>query len=119
MSDKKIDFIKQIELQNKTRTFLENHNSFGENEKNLHYEVGKKIDPNEIHFALFYGPLSYEMYKGAMEIFPKNRVFYFENKADVCDKLKQLVTKSSLIFVKGSHGVHMEEIIECVRTLKI
>lgn len=91
----------------------------GENEKNLHYEVGKKIDPNEIHFALFYGPLSYEMYKGAMEIFPKNRVFYFENKADVCDKLKQLVTKSSLIFVKGSHGVHMEEIIECVRTLKI
>lgn len=33
---KKIDFIKQIELQNKTRTFLENHNSFGENEKNLY-----------------------------------------------------------------------------------
>ena len=27
MSDKKIDFIKQIEIQNKTRTFLENHNS--------------------------------------------------------------------------------------------
>ena len=36
MSDKKIDFIKQIEIQNKTRTFLENHNSFGENEKNLY-----------------------------------------------------------------------------------
>ena len=91
----------------------------GDNEKELHFDVGRKIDPNEIHYALFFGPLSYEMYKGALENFPKNRAFYFESKADVCDKLKQLITKSSLILVKGSHGMHMEEIIECVRTLKI
>ena len=91
----------------------------GDDEKKLHYEAGKNIDQKEIHYCLFYGPLSYEMYKGAMENFPKNRLFYFENKADVCDKLKQLITKSSLVFVKGSHGMHMEEIIECIRTLKI
>ncbi|MFO3717633.1 UDP-N-acetylmuramoyl-tripeptide--D-alanyl-D-alanine ligase [Anaerococcus sp. ENR1011] len=91
----------------------------GDNEKELHFDVGRKIDPNEIHYALFFGPLSYEMYKGALENFPKNRAFYFESKADVCDKLKQLITKSSLVLVKGSHGMHMEEIIECVRTLKI
>lgn len=91
----------------------------GENEKELHYDVGTKIDPNEIHYALFYGPLSYEMYKGALENFPNNRAFYFKSKADACDKLKQLITKSTLVLVKGSHGMHMEEIIECVRTLKI
>ncbi|MBM0046602.1 UDP-N-acetylmuramoyl-tripeptide--D-alanyl-D-alanine ligase [Anaerococcus sp. mt242] len=91
----------------------------GDDEKKLHYKSGTNIDPNEIHYCLFYGPLSYEMYKGAMENFPKSRLFYFENKADVCDKLKQLITKSCLVFVKGSHGMHMEEIIECIRTLKI
>ena len=91
----------------------------GTNEKELHHDAGSKIDPNEIQYALFYGPLSYEMYKGALENFPKSRVFYFESKADVCDKLKQLITKSTLVLVKGSHGMHMEEIIECVRTLKI
>lgn len=91
----------------------------GENEKELHYDIGTKIDPNEIHYALFYGPLSYEMYKGALENFPTTRAFYFKSKADICDKLKQLITKSSLVLVKGSHGMHMEEIIECIRTLKI
>lgn len=91
----------------------------GDDEVKLHYEAGANIDPNQIHYCLFYGPLAKNMYEGALENFPKSRLFYFENKADVCDKLKQLITKSTLVFVKGSHGMHMEEIIECVRKLKL
>lgn len=91
----------------------------GENESKLHYEVGEKIDPNEINYCLFYGPLSKNMYEAALTNFPKSRVFYFESKAEICDKLKQLITKSSLVFVKGSHGMHMEEVIECIKNLKI
>lgn len=91
----------------------------GDNEKELHYNIGKSILPKEIDYVLFFGPLSYEMYKGASENFPKSRIFHFENKADVCDKLKYLISKSTLIFFKGSHGMHMEEIIECIKTLKL
>ena len=91
----------------------------GDNEDKLHYQAGLDIDPKKINYCLFYGPLSKHMYKGALENFPQSRVFYFDDKADVCDKLKQLITKSTLVFVKGSHGMHMEEIIECVRKLKI
>ncbi len=91
----------------------------GNDEVRLHYEAGANIDPNQIHYCLFYGPLAKNMYQGALENFPKSRVFYFENKEDVCDKLKQLITKATLVFVKGSHGMHMEEIIECVRKLKL
>ncbi|WP_297281960.1 UDP-N-acetylmuramoyl-tripeptide--D-alanyl-D-alanine ligase [uncultured Anaerococcus sp.] len=91
----------------------------GDDEVKLHYEAGANIDPNQIHYCLFYGPLAKNMYEGALENFPKSRLFYFENKADVCDKLKQLITKSTLVFVKGSNGMHMEEIIECVRKLKL
>ena len=91
----------------------------GENEAKLHYEAGEKIDPNEINYCLFYGQLSKNMYEAALTNFPKSRVFYFESKADICDKLKQLITKSSLVFVKGSHGMHMEEVIECIKNLKI
>ncbi|WP_394018781.1 UDP-N-acetylmuramoyl-tripeptide--D-alanyl-D-alanine ligase [Anaerococcus cruorum] len=52
----------------------------GDNEKELHFDVGKKIDPNEIHYALFFGPLSYEMYKGALENFPKIEPFILNQR---------------------------------------
>lgn len=91
----------------------------GDKEEELHYQSGLDIDPNEIQYCLFFGPLSKHMYRASLENFPKSRVFHFDNKADVCDKLKQLVTKSTLVFVKGSHGMHMEEIIECIRNLNI
>lgn len=91
----------------------------GDGEEELHYDVGTKIDPNKIDYCLFFGPLSKKMYEGASQNFPSYRIFHFDKKGDVCDKLKQLTTRSTLIFVKGSHGMHMEEIIECIKTLKI
>ena len=91
----------------------------GDDEESLHYEIGEKINPNQIDYCLFYGPLSKHMYEGALKNFPKSRVFYFENKEDICNKLKLLISKSTLVFVKGSHGMHMEEIIECISHLNI
>lgn len=91
----------------------------GDKEDELHYEVGLDIDPKDIHYCLFFGKLSYHMYKGALNNFPKDRAFYFTDKDDLIDKLKSLVTKSTLVFVKGSHGMHMEEIIESIGNLKL
>lgn len=91
----------------------------GDKEDELHYEVGLDIDPKDIHYCLFFGNLSYHMYKGALNNFPKDRTFHFTDKDDLIDKLKSLITKSTLVFVKGSHGMHMEEIIESIRSLKL
>lgn len=91
----------------------------GESEKDLHYQVGKEIDPKDVHYCLFFGELSYYMYQGALENFPKKRLFHFTSKNDLIDKLKSLITRSSLVFVKGSHGMHMEEIIESISKLKL
>ena len=91
----------------------------GDKEDELHYEVGLDIDPKDIHYCLFFGDLSYHMYKGALNNFPKDRAFYFTDKDDLIDKLKSLITKSTLVFVKGSHGMHMEEIIESIGNLKL
>lgn len=91
----------------------------GDDENRLHFNVGEKINAKEINYCLFYGPLSKHMYHGALKNFPSSRALYFEDKADLCDKLKQLISKSTLVFVKGSHGMHMEEVIECIRGLNI
>ncbi len=91
----------------------------GEDEASLHYDVGTKIDQKDIHYCLFFGPLSKHMHEGSLTNFPKNRSFHFANKDDLIEKLKSLISKSTLVFVKGSHGMHMEEIIESIKKLKV
>lgn len=91
----------------------------GDDEEKLHYQVGEKIDPQKIDFCLFYGPLSYHMYEGALQNFKPSKCFYFEHKDGLVEKLKSLISPCSLVFVKGSHGMHMEEVIDQVRNLNI
>ncbi|WP_311481965.1 UDP-N-acetylmuramoyl-tripeptide--D-alanyl-D-alanine ligase [uncultured Anaerococcus sp.] len=91
----------------------------GENEVELHRQVGKKIDSKKIDFCLFYGPLAKEMHEASLENFPPNRSLYFNHKDELIEKLKSLVIGSSLVFVKGSHGMHMEEIIESIKYFNI
>ena len=91
----------------------------GEDEAKLHYQVGEKIDPKKIDYCLFYGPLSAHMYEGALQNFKPNKCFYFEHKDGLVEKLKSLISPCSLVFVKGSHGMHMEEVIDQVRNLNI
>ena len=91
----------------------------GEDEEKLHYDQGLKIDPKEIDYCLFFGTLSKSMYKASLENFPKERSMYFDNKDDLIDKLKLIISKSSLVFVKGSRGLHMEEIIEGIYNFRV
>ena len=91
----------------------------GENEVDLHRQVGRKIDSKKIDYCLFYGPLAKEMYEASLENFPTNRSLYFEHKDELIEKLKSLVIGASLVFVKGSHGMHMEEIIEAIKYFNI
>lgn len=91
----------------------------GEDELELHRQVGRKIDSKKIDYCLFYGPLAKEMYEASLENFPPNRSLYFEHKDELIEKLKSLVIGASLVFVKGSHGMHMEEIIEAIKYFNI
>ena len=91
----------------------------GSNEEKLHYQVGEKINNKKISYCLFYGPLSYHMYEASLKNFPKNKVFHFNSKDELIEKLKSLITKSSLVFVKGSHGMHMEEIVDSIKSFNV
>ena len=91
----------------------------GEDEKQLHYQVGRRIDPKDIEYVLCYGDLSNFICQGALENFPKSKVKHFDKKDDLIDYLKFLIIKSTLVFVKGSRGMHMEEVIESIRQLRV
>ena len=91
----------------------------GTNEKELHREIGEKIDDKKLDYLLFYGPLAKEMYEASLKNFPNTRSLYFHHKDDLIDKLKSLIVPCSLVFVKGSHGMHMEEVIESIKSFKL
>lgn len=89
----------------------------GEREKELHYEVGTKINPNDIDYLLCYGPLSEEIARGAKVNFPNYRVAHFERKEDLVDAAKYVIVKGTLVLVKASRSIRLEEIIESLKEL--
>lgn len=89
----------------------------GTTEAELHFNVGQNIDSSAIDYILFYGPLSKDMMRGAAENFSNDRIFHFDSKPDLVDKAKYLISKNSLVLVKGSRALRMEEIIESIKDI--
>ena len=44
-----------------------------------------------------------------------DRVFFAATNAQAVDHLRRVLTPGSYVLIKGSHGVHMEEIVEGLR----
>lgn len=84
----------------------------GIDEINMHREIGEKIDPEQIDYLLTIGPLGAHIAKTARPRFRKNRVFSYNNKTQLIQKLKKLMKYESIVLVKGSRMLKLEEIVE-------
>lgn len=89
----------------------------GEDEIELHREAGSKINPNDIDYVLCFGDLSTYIIDGAIENFPPSRLFHFTSKLDLIDKAKYLIEKNSLVLVKASRAMKLEEVIEAIQAV--
>ena len=89
----------------------------GENEQQLHKEVGKKINPEVFDDVLFFGELSRAMRDGALEHFDPSHVYHFERKQDLVDMAKYLIVQGTLVFIKGSRAMRLEEVVESLQSL--
>ena len=43
--------------------------------------------------------------------------YYFENNQQLKQKLEQMIQKNDVILVKGSHGMHLHEIVEYLKEI--
>lgn len=91
----------------------------GENEEDLHRNIGKHINPDNLDYLLLFGPLSKYIYEEALKIMGENRVFYFDNKDKLVDKAKYIIKKGDIVLVKASRSMHLEEIIESLGDLTL
>lgn len=91
----------------------------GKDEKAIHYECGKELSPDVFDYVLFYGPLSRYMILGAKENFPEGRLFHFEDKPTLVDQAKYLIVRNSLVVVKASRALRLEEVVESIKPIRV
>lgn len=83
----------------------------GPNEVKFHYEIGKALDPEKIQFVFTFGKLASEIARGAQESLTDNQVFSFTDKQKLIEELKKLTNAETLVLVKASRGMKLEEVV--------
>lgn len=88
----------------------------GENEIEMHYEVGQYAAGKQIDVLVAIGKLGENYAKGAKDYIEKNpsdcQVIYFEDRDSALQELEQIIQPQDAVLVKASHGMHFEKIVE-------
>ncbi len=86
----------------------------GEMGAKLHYDTGKYAAEKNINTIICIGPLSKNMYEGAMSVRQDN-VYYFESQDTLFKEMEEIIPKGAVILVKASRGMHFEKTTERLR----
>ncbi len=87
----------------------------GSNEEAFHEEIGNMLDPQEIDFVFTVGKLGKFIADAALNKFPQDRVFHFDNSEELAKQLKDISAANDLILFKASRGMKLETIIETLQ----
>lgn len=84
----------------------------GNEEIQMHREIGREINENNIDYLFTIGEFGKYIFETAKANFSDNKVFHFDNKDLLVKKVKEIVKKDSLVLVKASRPLAMEEVVE-------
>lgn len=82
----------------------------------LHEQIGEKLASIRVDYILTYGRLSQYIGESAVARDSGLTVYSTLDQGDLILKLKQIVKseKACVILIKGSHGMHMERVVEAL-----
>ncbi len=86
----------------------------GEDEKELHREMGAYLVEKKIDTLAAIGELGKNIYDGALAAGGegKDNYFYFESVEEFLANSEKVLQKGDIVLVKASHGMHLEQIVE-------
>ena len=82
----------------------------GENEKQLHYEVGSFLAEKKVDTAICVGALAKEIYNAAKD--SSVECVWFETKKELMENFHQLIGNGDTVLIKASHGMGFSELVE-------
>ncbi|WP_053956889.1 UDP-N-acetylmuramoyl-tripeptide--D-alanyl-D-alanine ligase [Inediibacterium massiliense] len=81
-----------------------------------HYHVGSDVAKANIDYLIAVGNQGEHMVMGATENgFKKEKTYVCKNNQEAIEVLKKLLQKEDAILIKGSRGIHMEEIVDYIQ----
>ncbi len=87
----------------------------GENEKELHRQVGEYAAAHDIDTLICVGALSENMYQGAADCTDKKddmELYHFATLEDCKNEAAGLLKQGDAVLIKASHGMHFTELVE-------
>lgn len=106
-----LETIKKYKTNGRKYIVLGDMLELGKASKKEHSGIGKLASDMEFENLYTYGPESYNTHKSAKAI--KNN-FYFTDKQVIGDLLKNDLKKGDIVYVKGSRGMKMEDVIKII-----
>lgn len=99
--------VKSILGQKKLIVVFGEMRELGHDEVERHKEIGSELDELGASFVIGVGNLS----KHTLSELKKTKSIFVESVEEVLPKLKPLITKNSLIFIKGARGLKLENLV--------
>ena len=88
----------------------------GEFAEKLHKEIGKTVCENKVDMLICSGENAKYIVESAKENgFNENNIYYFENKEDIVELLKQMIQAEDVILFKASNGMKFFDIAEKIK----
>lgn len=106
-----IELVSNLQGYKKKILVLGDMLELGPQEEQYHHKIGTDLDEGKIDLLFTYGSLGEQIAKGARSVLGDQRVFAFINKAELIQELEQHVNESTLVLVKASRGMKLEEIV--------
>lgn len=85
----------------------------GDEQNNLHKEIGEYASLKNIDVLVCVGTLSLHMYEGALKDF-KGMLVYYSTRDELIENLSSLIKQNDTILVKASHGMGFEHIVKAL-----
>lgn len=82
----------------------------GEEEINMHREIGEIIDLNEIDYLFTFGDLAKHGADAALTRTNETRVLSFSDKSSLVEAIRKVIKDNSIILLKASRGMRLEEV---------
>ena len=91
-----------------------------EKEAEFHRNAGKKIDKDKIDMIFTIGNLGLEIGNGAVEAgFDERKVKNFKDIESLYEELKNHIIENSIILVKASRYLYLENLVEKLKEFEI
>ena len=87
--------------------------------KSLHEEIGKIVSKNRINILICSGEnAKYIVESAKMNGFDEKNIYYFENKEQIIDLLRQILQPEDVVLLKASNGMRFFDMVEELKNIK-